>query len=303
MEKPASLTALISAFYRAHHATHDEPKIFDDTLARALFDDTEYANLGHNLALALPVFVPDQAASCPDEATAIALVARAQGGPVVLSRARYTEECVEAAVHQGVRQYVILGAGMDTFAYREAAWKRELKVFEVDRPAVQAFKRQRVAERGWQEACELRHVPVDFAQDTLSPSLEAAGYDPAAPTFFSWLGVTYYLAPDVVRATLRTLAGMAPSGSSILFDYLDADAFDPERASSTLTILHHVMRRTGEPLVTGLDPVSLGAELGEFGLRLRENLRPADIQERFFRGRSDGFRALDHYHFARVEIV
>lgn len=302
MQKPASLSAMISAFYRAHHATHDEPRIFDDTRARALFTDAEYADLGRNLALALPVFAPDQAASGPDEATAIALVARAQGGPVVLSRARYTEQCLEEAVRQGVRQYVILGAGMDTFAYREAAWKRDLRVFEVDHPDTQAFKRRRVAELGWAEAAPVRFVPVDFTRDSLGDALKAAGFDPQAPTFFSWLGVTYYLDREVVSGMLRTLAGLAPAGSSILFDYLDAEAFDAERATPTMQVLHHVMRRTGEPLKTGFGPGEVEGDLAALGWRLEESLRPQDIQERFFEGRTDGYRALGHYHFAWARL-
>ena len=303
MEKPASLTAMISAFSRAHHATHDAAPIFDDTRARALFTEAEYAGLAKNLALALPVFAPDQVASCSNEETAVARVLRAQGAAVVLSRARFTEQCLEAAVREGVRQYVILGAGMDTFAHRDAVWKRDLTVFEVDHPATQAFKRQRVAELGWTEATRLHYVPVDFTRDALVEALEAASFDREAPTFFSWLGVTYYLEPEVVRETLRGLATLAPAGSAVVFDYLDAEAFDMAKASPQMQTLHQVMLRTGETLKSGFEPAGLDHELAALGLRLEQNLSPEAIQERYFAGRTDGYRALAHYHFARAAIA
>lgn len=106
-ENQVSLTALISAYARAYHAMHDSPKIFHDFLAYHLFTDEEFTNLGRNLAEALKFFDPERAASCPDQASALAWVMRTQSSPIILSRARYTEDCLETAVEQGVQQYVI----------------------------------------------------------------------------------------------------------------------------------------------------------------------------------------------------
>src|SRR5579859_6362646 len=113
-----STSARIAAFVRAHHATHDDPKIFDDHLAIQLFSDDDLAMFSSNLARALQFFDPERAAQCPDQASALAAFTRVQSGPIVLSRARYTEDALAAWLRAGERQYVILGAGLDTFVFR-----------------------------------------------------------------------------------------------------------------------------------------------------------------------------------------
>jgi methyltransferase (TIGR00027 family) len=297
-ENKASLTALISAYARAYHAKYDHPKIFDDFLACHMFTEEEFTSMGRNLAAALPFFDPEGAASCPDQETALALVMRAQSTPITVSRARYTEDCLETAVKQGAQQYVILGAGMDTFAFRRPEMVRQLQVFEVDHPATQAFKRGRLAELGWEHPAQLHFVPADFTKESLAAVLKRSSYDPDTVSFFSWLGVTYYLSRDVVLDTLRSLADIAPAGSAIIFDYLDTDAFVPERAAARVQRMQEVVRRTGEPMKTGFDPSTLAADLAAIGLRLYENVRPAEIEERYFQGRTDGLHAFEHVHFA-----
>lgn len=301
-ENQVSVTALITAFSRAYHATHDAPKIFDDHLAYHLFTDEEFTNMGRNLAEALKFFDPERAAACPDQATALAWVMRAQTAPITLSRSRYTEDNLETAVKQGVRQYVILGAGMDTFAFRRPELLRQLQVFEVDHPATQAFKRHRLAELGWEHPAQLHFVPVDFAKESLVAAFKRSSYDPRTFSFFSWLGVTYYLTRDVVFDTLRSIADIAPAGSTIIFDYLDTDAFVPERAAIRVQRMQEVARRAGEPMKAGFDPSTLAADLASIGLRLHENLSPSDIEGRYFQGRTDGYHAFEHVHFARVVV-
>ena len=110
---------------------------------------------------------------------------------MTLGRSRYTEDSLEKAVEQGVKQYVILGAGFDTFAFRCPEILEKLQVYEVDHPATQAFKRSRLAEAGWELPPQLHFVPVDFEQESLAEALTRSSYDPQAPSFFSWLGVTY----------------------------------------------------------------------------------------------------------------
>ncbi|PRX41722.1 methyltransferase (TIGR00027 family) [Planifilum fimeticola] len=302
MEKNhASLTALISAYVRAYHALYDEPKILDDFLARHMFTEEEFTDIGRNLAMAVQFFDPERAASFPDQETALAWMMRNQSTP--LSRARYTEDMLELSVEQGVGQYVILGAGMDTFAFRRKDLLNKLHVFELDHPATQAFKRHRLSELGWERPAQLHFVPVDFTKESLASALERSPYDPNTSSFFSWLGVTYYLDRDVVLRMFRSIAGIAPAGSTIVFDYMDEEAFIPERAAERTKRMQEMVRRTGEPMKTGFDPTALADELARNGLHLQENLSPADIEERYFQGRTDGYHAFEHVHFARAVVA
>jgi methyltransferase (TIGR00027 family) len=298
-----SLTALLTAYARAYHAVHDDPKIFDDFLAYQFFTEEERTNFEQNLADSLKFFDPERAASCPSQASALAWYMRIQGAPTTLSRSRYTENSLEAAFRQGVRQYVILGAGMDTFAFRRPDLASQLKVFEIDHPLTQAFKLSRLKELGWEIPAQLHFIPVDLTKITLANALRQSPYDPRKSSFFSWLGVTIYLTRAEVFNTLRTIAGIAPAGSAIIFDYLDTDAFIPGKASKQVQLMREIVRKVGEPLKGGFNPAALAADLAGTGLLLHENLSPSDIEERYFQGRTDGYHAFEHIHFAHAVVI
>ncbi len=314
-EKWASITALITAYCRGYHATHDSPKIFDDFLAADLFTAEEHLAFDQQLAGTLKVINPERAAANPDQAAALACVMQTHNGPITLSRSRYTEDQLEAAiasaspthsvghdVSQGVQQYVILGAGFDTFAFRRPDLLDRLQVFEVDHPATQAIKRQRLAMLQRPFPPQLHFVPIDFATQHLSDVLRQSAYDPRRSSFFSWLGVTYYLAREVVFDTLREVAAAAPRGSAIVFDYLEADAFRPERAARRVQLLQAIARQVGEPMQTDFDPIELAADLDRAGFRLEEDLDPAAIENRFFQHRPDEYHAFEQVHFARALV-
>jgi methyltransferase (TIGR00027 family) len=298
----AGITALVTAYARAYHATHDSPKIFDDFLADALYTKEEHIRFDQNLAQMLPGIAPELAASTPDQTTALAWVIQLMHGPVTLSRSRYAEDSLEEAIRQGVRQYVDLGAGFDTFAFRRPDLVARLRVFEVDHPTTQVMKRQRIATTGWELPSQLHFVPIDFTKDSLATTLQSASYDPQQLSFFSWQGVTYYLTQELVFATLKTIASIAPQGSTIVFDYMDTDAFIPERAAKRTQLMHGMARRVGEPMKAGLDPLTLAGDLDRLGLQLRENLSPADIEARYFQNRSDRYHAFEHVHFASAVV-
>lgn len=297
-----SATALISAFGRAYHATHAEQKIFDDYLADQFFTDEQRAFFADNLSRAFAFFDPEGAAHAASPEETLAGFMRNQSLSITLSRARYVEEILERQIKNGVTQYVILGAGLDTFAFRRSDLMQRLELFEVDQPATQNYKRARVQELKWQTPPQLHWVALDFKHDALMRTLEAAGYNSNALTLFSWLGVTYYLTRDVIDATLRDIAAHARSGSTIIFDYLDTDAFIPERTAPRVAKMQAATLQGGELMQTGFDPAALGAELVALGFALQENLSPADIQARYFRGRTDGYCAFEHVHFARAVV-
>jgi methyltransferase (TIGR00027 family) len=293
-----SITALISAFGRAFHARYEEPKIFDDFLAEKLFTKEEWEAIGQNLAAALPLVDPEAAATRPDRQAALARVLRAQTTPITLSRARYTEELLEAAARQGTRQYVVLGAGFDTFAIRRPDLLETLHVYELDHPATQVEKRRRISQAGWSVPEQLSFVPIDFAGESLAGALGRSTFDPLSPAFFSWLGVTYYLERETVFETFGSLAALAHPASVIVFDYLDMDALDPIRAAPRMQRMKWMVERNGEPIRSGLEPLALASALSAVGLSLLETLSPGQVQARYFEGRSDGYRAFEHVHFA-----
>jgi methyltransferase (TIGR00027 family) len=171
-ENKISRTALGTAYIRAYHAINDTPRIFNDHLACHLLSGQERSAIEQTWAGYIKLADPVRAACCPDRAAALAMSMRVMPTPsITLSRARYTEDHLEEAVRQGVKQYVILGAGLDTFAFRRRDLLERLQVFEVDHPAMQAFKRRRLAELGWELPAKLHFVPVDFTQDSLAAAL------------------------------------------------------------------------------------------------------------------------------------
>jgi methyltransferase (TIGR00027 family) len=296
-------TAPLLTYFRAYHAAHDAPKIFDDFLAYSLLTEQEREFFDRQFATAVRIIDPEHAASCPDKETALAWFMRAIAPlSLAISRARYAEELLIKAVREGVRQYVILGAGMDTFAFRCPELVKHLRVYELDHPSAQACKRGRIDEAGLEKPEQLHFVPVDFTRENPAAALARSPFDPGQPSFFSCLGVTYYLGRRAVLGAFRGIGCIALPGSRIVFDYLDNDAFVPERTAMRVQVGKEYMRNSGKPMITGFDPSSLASELARLGLRLEENLSPTDIEERYFRGRTDGYHAYEHAHFAQAVV-
>jgi methyltransferase (TIGR00027 family) len=174
------------------------------------------------------------------------------------ARARFAEDRIADSAAAGVGQVVVLGAGMDTFADRNP--HPGVRVFEVDHPATQAWKRRRLSEAGIAEAATF--VPMDFEKDSLAESLAAAGFDRERPAVFTWLGVVYYLTSDALRATLDYIAGQAPP-STVVFDYLTQPDTEPDRAD--LQRRADRLAAAGEPWNGLLTPDSVAAELRDHG--------------------------------------
>jgi O-methyltransferase involved in polyketide biosynthesis len=139
---------------------------------------------------------------------------------------------------------------------------------------------------------------ADLAQKSLATALGRSPYAPHVPAFFGWLGVTGYLGRAAIHATWRAIRQVAASGSHLVFDYFDVDAFDPEQAATRVRFMLARVRDYGEPLVSGLEPHTLEAELAHRGFRLVEHLHPDAIEALYFQGRTDGYHATEHKHFA-----
>lgn len=299
-EDQISKTAMGSAHVRAYHAMKDSPKIFDDFLAYRLLKEYEREAFEQFLAATLKSDDPVRASLFPDHATASAWMMQTMASvPISLCRTRYAEECLKEAVKQGVKQYVILGAGMDTFAFRYPEVLERIEVFELDHPKMQAFKLHRLTELGWENPVGLHFIPIDFMKESLVTVLKNSPYNPQALSFFSWVGVAMYLTREAVFEMLRSIVYVSPKGSMIIFDYLDPDAFIPQKAVPRVYAMVDLLRKVGESLMnTGFDPLTLAEELAHVGMRLYKDLSPLDIENRYFRGRTDYYRATEHAHIA-----
>jgi methyltransferase (TIGR00027 family) len=195
-------------------------------------------------------------------------------------RSRFAEEALERVFARGVRQLVVLGAGLDTYAYRNPLGP-DLRIFEVDHPATQAWKRRRLAETGIPVPGNLAYVPVDFQRDDLAACLAAAGFDGARASFFSWLGVVPYLSEAAVFAILAGIAAL-PGGAHVVFDYGNpAGAGDGGREE-----LARRVAAVGETLRSHFETEDLHARLAAAGFLTIEDLGPAGMRERFLPGRA-----------------
>jgi methyltransferase (TIGR00027 family) len=300
-EGRASRTAIATAYFRAHHYEHANPKIFEDSLAGVLLRVQEREGLEKFFLERLATLNPGLAGSCADRATLVGHALR--GLVVVLARARYTEDRLAEAIRDGVLQYVVIGAGLDTFALRRPDLQDRLRIIEIDHPATQASKRLRIGDAGLTPPPNLHFAPADLEKESIAEVLSRAPYDPAQPAFFSWLGVTMYLTEDAIGATLRSLRSAAAAGSQLVFDYLDRAVLAPENQSATRSSIFETVRRIGEPMIFGFDPSALGAELAAQGFRLLESLGPEDLEKLYFAGRADGLRPTGSAHLARVAVA
>lgn len=221
----------------------------------------------------------------------------------IIARARYIEDELDRAVRYGtIQQYVILGAGLDTFALRRPELLEHLCVFEIDHPATQAFKRKRLAQAGIEPSSRLHFIPLDFERESLSEALERSHFDPGRPAFFSWPGVTFYLKREEVMAVFGVIAALAQKSTRIVFDYLDQGFFDRDNPHYSVRLVLEKVRLIGEPMFTGFEPAKLSADLAQLGLIIREDLCADEVEKSFLMGRTEGYHAGLYTHLAQAEV-
>jgi methyltransferase (TIGR00027 family) len=258
-----SRTALGAARLRAAHQVLDGASIFVDPLALRILEDDTQAAL--RAAEAHP------------------------SGPrirwFIAARSRIAEDALTVAVGNGARQLVVLGAGLDTLAYRTPA-AGHLRVFEIDHPATQAWKRQCLLKASIEVPNTLSFVPVDFERETLADALASAGFDPQQRSFFSWLGVVPYLTEQAAFSTLAFIAGLS-GGAEVVFDYVNpAASMTPARSAEHQALVTRVAA-LGETIKSHFDSDALRAELTALGFRDIDDFGPAQIAKRFFPERAN----------------
>ena len=280
-EGQGSRTADRVAERRAAHQVRDRPLVLDDPIALRVIRP----EVAHELRTNPPV----------RESSLLGPYLRA----FFVMRSRFAEDELAAAVAGGVRQYVVLGAGFDTFAYRNPF--PDLRVFEVDHPATQATKRQRLAASGIDIPSSLTFVPIDFAITPLDVALRDAGFDAGAPAFFSWLGVVPYLERVAIDATFRFI-GSLPKGTTLVFDY----AVSPETLSWTARLIFNQMAKrvaaVGEPWKTFFAPQVLLDDLRRAGFTSAEDFGAEMLNRRYFAGRTDKLKIGGMGHMAMAKV-
>ena len=260
----ASKTALGVAIRRAAHQLVDRPPVLDDPIAVRLVGSGYRGKMGrasHRVGRDLRAFAA--------------------------VRSRYVEDRLAEFVARGGSQYVVLGAGLDTFAYRNPY--PGLRVFEVDFPATQQDKRAMLAEAAITVPGSLTFVPLDLEHHTLAEDLAAAGFDADRPAFFGWLGVIPYLPLETFRATLCTIARL-PADSGVGFDYALAPETLSAAGRTAFDALAGRVAAAGEPFQLFFTPEELERELRRAGFKRFEQLDYQQLNERYFRDRADGLK-------------
>jgi methyltransferase (TIGR00027 family) len=203
--------------------------------------------------------------------------------PGVVMRSRYAEDALQAATKQGTRQYVLIGAGFDSFALRRPAFSQGLEIFEIDHPATQALKIQRIRQCGVTLPPSVHFIAADLASETLASALGRSSFRSDEPAFFSWLGVTVYLTREANMATLRAVASSSAPGSELVFTYVDQIEFAEGGRRSPEHPNAQAVARLGEPFVSGFDPKTIANDLKQAGLDLIEDLDGHRMAERYGR--------------------
>jgi methyltransferase (TIGR00027 family) len=264
-----SRTALRVALRRAAHQLYDaQPLVLDDPIAVAILGE-RYAEELRRTPIRL------------DRPFSVALRA------FIVARSRYAEDMLKDAVAQGVTQYVLLGAGLDTFAHRNPY--SDLRVFEVDHPATQSWKRDLLAESTLTPPKDLVYAPVDFETQDLPTQLYAAGFDLDVPTFFAWLGVVPYLTHDAFRSTIDFIASR-PRGTGLVLDYGQPRSVLPFREQLAYDSLASRVQLAGEPFQLFFTPSEIAREFDAF--YDLEDLGTPEINSRYFAGRADKLQTL-----------
>lgn len=262
-------TALRVALWRALHVQADPPPhILEDTLGLAL--------------------------AAPEEGWRLRPDMDIQGTrgyrASIVGRARFIEDLVTERAAAGVEQYVLLGAGLDTFAQRRPELAARLRVFEVDRPAPQAWKRRRLAELGLGGSESLTFVPVDFeAGQSWWDALASSGFRPDRPALVASTGVSMYLTPEANEVTLRRLSTLAPGSTLAMTFLLPLDLLDPAERPQHEAVYARA-RAAGTPFLSFYRPGELTALARQAGFRQARHVSTEDLVQTYFTGRTDGLR-------------
>jgi len=278
--KPSE-TAQFAAAHRAYHFMHDRPAILEDTAAIWMLSPP-LSTILRVAPLRWLFWRPLLAKVRPISA-------------FIVVRSRYVEDTLEHFIRDGCRQYVILGAGLDSWALRHD--EPGVTVFELDHPATQQWKEARIRSRLGALPSHLVLIPVDFERESIADVLASHGFDPRSNAFVSWLGTICYLTRGAIEGTFASLARVCAPGSRIAFDYFKPKSTMSPADLQLFKVLDEGGTRRGEPMQTLLDAEDMAEILLSAGFRVVEDLSASKIRRRYLAQRSDG---LDIPGFVRL---
>lgn len=269
-----NMTALVSAFARAYHSKNEQVKIYDDTLAEKILTKQEYESIKKNMTDGINFFYPSFRGSKNE---AIEKIVCGSLAPSPLGRAAFANSSLRNAVDIGTEQYIICGAGYDTFAYRRPEWAQNLKIFETDREEMINDKLQRLKAACIDIPKSTEYISLDFSKESVGTALlSQKDFCIEKKSFFSLLGLTYYLSQNDFKELLHELSYISPVGSSVIFDY-------PERQSGEELGKHFALAAAAnEKMLSAYSYSEIEKILSENGFLIYEHLNPAEITERFF---------------------
>ncbi len=273
-ELTASRTALATALMRSIHTRLDLEPLIDDPWGERLVPASVREQFRDESLLHSPAYAN------------------------VILRTRYAEDALQAAITCGIRQYVILGAGFDSFALQRPAYAADVQIFEIDHPATQTMKSQRLEECGITLADCVHFIAADLAACSVAEALARSPYRKDLPAFFSWLGVTMYLTREANFAALRSIAACAMPGSELAFTYMDEKLFTLNPPA--FRELKEKVASLGEPYQSGFDPATIAGDLRDRGLALVEDLEGEQVAARY--GRAGQNRAASS-QFSHVALA
>ncbi len=296
----ASKTALATSLMRALHTRADPHRIINDPWGDQLVPGVVREAIRQG---AIAMRANEQAAGADADADAL-LEASLRGSAAyanVITRSRYAEDALHAALARGLTQYVLIGAGFDSYALRAPPQATHINIYEVDHPATQSLKRERIRECKLSVRDSVHFLAADLSTESLDSVLTKSNFDASKPAFFSWLGVTMYLTREANLATLRSIVRSAAKGSELVFTYAAQAAFDSTELADSA--LGKSVASVGEPFLCGFDPNTLSRDLHAVGLTLLEDLEDFQVVDRYDPRGLNVLKPLKHSRIAHARVV
>lgn len=285
----ASKTAEAAAAIRANHYLNNTNPVFSDPYAWKM------TSSGWRTLLSNPLFMKAFNSRLFNRSFGL-LTAQVTG------RSIYAEDWLSEAIELGIQQYVIIGAGLDSFVLRQAALYPKLKIYELDHPDTQALKINKLRHLG-KIPNNVEFVPIDFENEAITTALQHSSFESKQTSFFSWLGTTHYLKPEITLATLQNIASYAAPNSELVLDYsLDYTTLKGIERVGVLALskFTHILN---EPIVGALNTEHLHQALFQMGYIVLEDLSGKEITERYFHQRADGIQHTQATHLLRIMIT
>ena len=274
-----SMTALVSAFARAYHSLNNGVRIFDDSVARQLLTEDEYRQIGQSMSGGIGFFNPSFQGN-PEQA--LRWIVDNQLSPSPLGRAAFAERSLERAVRAGAKQYLIFGAGYDTFAYRQPSWAQALEIFEIDHPMTAKDKRERLQNAGIVIPENVRLIEADFTKEGWQQALlNHAAFSNGKISFCTILGVAYYLSRECFASLVSVIGSIAAKGSSLLFDYPDENSYT-DQAGQRAKKQAMLAGAANEKMLASYSYSDMEQLLVSCGFLIYEHLTPKDMTEQYF---------------------